>query len=202
MPPEDIYAVIDIDKVDRVVMNILGNAMKYSRHKVDVTLEVSADGKFNIIVADDGPGIPQKERPRIFDTYYQIDTERVSASLGTGLGLAYAKLIANAHGGDIGVRDSGDGEGASFVITLPLGDPAKAKASDELMMRPEARIDTASLPEISSRNMKDGAHKVTLLIVDDNAELLQSLSEALGRWYGIVTATGGQEALQALVDNP
>ena len=202
MPPEDIYAVIDIDKVDRVVMNILGNAMKYSRHKVDVTLEVSADGKFNIIVADDGPGIPQKERPRIFDTYYQIDTERVSASLGTGLGLAYAKLIANAHGGDIGVRDSGDGEGASFVITLPLGDPAKTKASDELMMRPEARIDTVALPEISSRNTEDGAHKVTLLIVDDNAELLQSLCEALGRWYGIVTATGGQEALQALVDHP
>lgn len=138
LPQEPVYAVIDTDKTDRVVMNLIGNAMKYSRHTVSVTLEAPVDGTFTISVADDGPGIPQAERKHIFDTYYQIGNDNVAASLGTGLGLAYAKLIAKSHGGNIRVRNAAESGGAVFVLTLPVGDESKISAHSELISREEA----------------------------------------------------------------
>lgn len=210
LPQEPVYAVIDTDKTDRVVMNLIGNAMKYSRHTVSVTLEAPVDGTFTISVADDGPGIPQAERKHIFDTYYQIGNDNVAASLGTGLGLAYAKLIAKSHGGNIRVRNAAESGGAVFVLTLPVGDESKISAHSELISREEAApavpAPAPGAPDDAASETPEAedtaAGRTTLLIVDDNSELLSAMTEALGKWYGIVTATDGEDALRVLAEHP
>ena len=100
----------------RLVRNLLDNACAYASSRVDVSLETS-DGRVELIVADDGPGVAPEDRPRIFDRFYRADPVRNPQTSGTGLGLAIAAAVAEAHGGTIEVTD-GD-PGARFVVTLP-----------------------------------------------------------------------------------
>lgn len=188
LPDEPVTAVIDRSKTDRIIMNLIGNAVKYSRHSVDVRLQAPAEGRIVISVSDDGPGISPEERGRIFDTYYQIGNDNVAASLGTGLGLAYAKLIARAHGGDISVSDNARG-GATFTLTLPLtGGVAVKKGKDD--------VTVGDQPE--EARVSESGGNVTILLVDDNKELLTTVAGALGKKYSVVTAEDGTEALDVL----
>jgi len=100
----------------RLVRNLLDNACAYATKHVDVSL-VTNDGRVELTVADDGPGIEAEDRPRIFDRFYRADPVRNRHTSGTGLGLAIAASVAEAHGGSIDVRDGGPG--ARFVVSLP-----------------------------------------------------------------------------------
>lgn len=187
MPQGSVMARFDLDKTDRVIMNIIGNAVKYSRSRVDVTLHEPVDGKVSISVADDGPGIDPAERDHIFDTYYQIGGDNVAANLGTGLGLAYAKLIANAHGGNISVENNAEG-GATFTLTLPVDEVQAAG-----MPVGGARIEDLPVPPVA-----EASPYVTVLLVDDNRELLATVADGLGKNYRVVTAATGEDALTEL----
>lgn len=188
LPDNPVMATIDKDKTERLLMNLIGNAMKYARHKITVTLRPDAESLI-MTVADDGPGVPADERERIFDAYYQIGNDNVAASLGTGLGLAYAKLIANAHKGDINVSET-PGGGALFTLTLPAGD-SLAVAEEEL-----DRESAGELPEPAA----DDKSK-TILLVEDNDDLRSMITEALGRHYTVITAIDGMMALDILSAN-
>ncbi len=183
MPQEEVVAVFDADKTDRVIMNLIGNAVKYSRSRVSVVLAEPKDGAIRISVEDDGPGIAPHERERIFDTYYQIGGDDVAANLGTGLGLAYAKLIAKAHGGDSGVDNKAAG-GATFTLTLPVGDNTRLRGTPEVV------------PDMSGTT--SGSREIKVLLVDDNRELLTTVADALRKTYAVLTATDAAEALQIL----
>lgn len=185
MPEGKVFADIDPDKTDRVIMNLIGNAEKYSRKKVAVTLHEPANGQVRISVADDGPGIAPQERQHIFDTYYQIEGDNVSAALGTGLGLAYAKLIVKAHGGEISVENNTEG-GATFMLSLPVNEGSFAA---------DAEVSKADGLGKEAVEGGDAGEKVTVLLVDDNQELLATVSDAMGRSYNVVTASDGAEAL-------
>ena len=100
----------------RLVRNLLDNACAYASSRVDVSLATS-DGRVELIVADDGPGVAPEDRPRIFDRFYRADPVRNPQTSGTGLGLSIAAAVAEAHGGTIDVTD-GD-PGARFVVSLP-----------------------------------------------------------------------------------
>lgn len=191
IPDEDIYIVADADKTERVLMNIVGNAMKYARTNIEISLNDDAQGMIGLSVADDGPGIPHEERERIFDTYYQIGNDNVAASLGTGLGLAYAKLIANAHKGDIYVSESRLG-GAMFIITLPLRDDAEIAETTEVV---ETIDDSPATVGI------DNAKNTTILLVEDNADLLTMIKESLSQYYNVITAADGLIALDMLAEH-
>lgn len=186
MPEETVFADIDVGKTDRVIMNLIGNALKYSRHDVVITLHSPANGKTCISVADDGPGIPPNEREKIFNTYYQIESDNVGATLGTGLGLAYAKLIAKAHNGDIMVGDNANG-GAVFSLWLPINASQPARA--EL-----GAVDDRPIEEKPDAV----ANKITLLLVDDNRELLTTVAEALRNNYNVIAVEDGTEGLDLL----
>lgn len=99
----------------RMVRNLLDNACAYASSRVDVTLE-TIDGRVELVVSDDGPGVAPEDKPRIFDRFYRADPVRNPQSSGTGLGLAIAAAVAEAHGGTITVTD-GD-PGARFVVSL------------------------------------------------------------------------------------
>jgi two-component system sensor histidine kinase/response regulator len=109
-------APLDESKLERVLVNLLGNAIKYSPRGTEVALEVtSRDGETRFEVVDHGPGIPERDRERIFERFYRGANQDMPS---TGLGLAFCKLAIESHGGKIWV-DSKVGEGSRFVVALP-----------------------------------------------------------------------------------
>jgi two-component system sensor histidine kinase GlrK len=110
---------IDAERILQVIRNILGNAVKYSPDgcKVKIALKPAPKG-FEFSVTDSGPGIPEKYRAAIFDKYRQARDTIHAGIKGTGLGLALAKHIVNAHGGKIWV-ESEPGKGSTFTVFLP-----------------------------------------------------------------------------------
>ena len=109
----------DQRRIVQVLLNLVGNAIKFT-DKGEVAVRASAaNGSFTIAVCDTGPGIPELEQSRIFEEFQQADSLSTRRKGGTGLGLAIAKRIAEMHGGSIRVEFS-PGQGATFSFTLPV----------------------------------------------------------------------------------
>lgn len=102
----------------RVLANLLDNARRHARERIDVTLR--AEGEWAVLeVADDGSGVPEDERERIFERFVRLDEARSRDDGGAGLGLAIARDVATGHGGTLTVREAPQG-GALFALRLPL----------------------------------------------------------------------------------
>ena len=101
------------------MMNILGNAIKYTPEHSRIELFAAPEGKFvRICVTDDGPGIPEESRDKLFDMFYTLGKTRSDGRRGLGLGLALCRSIVAAHGGVIDVQNAAP-HGACFRFTLP-----------------------------------------------------------------------------------
>jgi len=119
----------DRERVHQVLSNLVGNAVKFTPEGGTVTLGVERDGtEARFSVADTGPGIPEKDRPYVFDKGWQKDKKD---NRGVGLGLSIAKGIIEAHGGRIWVGESRGGKGATFFFTLPFDGDASPDEDDE-----------------------------------------------------------------------
>jgi signal transduction histidine kinase len=115
---EPVVAVVDRDLIRRVLTNLVGNALKFAKRRVEVIARGTTSDPFvRVEVMDDGRGIAPIDHARIFEKFGQIEGDRRKA--GTGLGLTFAKMAVEAHGGQIGVI-SALGEGATFWFTLPM----------------------------------------------------------------------------------
>lgn len=111
----------DVDKLARAVGNLVDNAIRHTPSDGSITLTASQNaGNLTIIVSDTGSGIPDTEKSRIFERFYQSDRARTSTRTGTGLGLAITREIVEAHGGTIHVKDA-QPTGAAFMIELRDG---------------------------------------------------------------------------------
>ena len=109
----------DERRILQVLLNLVGNAIKFT-DSGEVTVEASAaDGAFKIAVRDTGPGIPVSEQGKIFEEFQQADTLRTRRKGGTGLGLSIAKRIVEMHGGRISVQST-PGHGSTFCVILPV----------------------------------------------------------------------------------
>ncbi|MGD8603276.1 MAG: ATP-binding protein, partial [Anaerolineales bacterium] len=110
----------DKEKLQRVLVNLIDNALKFTPEGGSVEIRTRADSNENVVIeiADSGPGIPEEFRERIFDRFSQVPG-RTGRRRGTGLGLSFAKLAVDAHGGKIWIEDN-DGGGSVFAITLPI----------------------------------------------------------------------------------
>ena len=118
--PPHLEAEIDIEKVDRILINLLSNAFKFSPDDGRITCTLSADqDAATLTVADDGPGVPAELREAIFEPFRQGDEGLTRRASGTGLGLAIVRDFVALHGGAISVRDA-PGGGALFECRLPL----------------------------------------------------------------------------------
>jgi signal transduction histidine kinase len=112
---EDVTATVDEDRIKQVVDNLLSNALHFSPEGSSIIVSLSEeDGRVHAAVEDDGAGIPEGERGKIFQQFY---TTRLKD--GTGLGLAICRGIIEAHNGEIGVREAGTLQGSCFWITIP-----------------------------------------------------------------------------------
>lgn len=113
--------IVDAELIDRVLDNLLSNALKYTGEGGQITLRAQqAGGKLVVAVADDGEGLEQSVADQIFDKFYQVrDAQGKPLRRGTGLGLSFCKLVVEAHNGRIWVESS-PGVGSTFYFTLPL----------------------------------------------------------------------------------
>jgi len=111
----------DADRLKQVLVNILGNAIKYTPADGEVTVSLQTDaGHAWVHIADTGPGIPPEDKPHVFERFYRAEKSRTrDGSRGFGLGLSIAYWIVRNHGGDI-TLDSTLGEGTTFHVQLPL----------------------------------------------------------------------------------
>jgi two-component system phosphate regulon sensor histidine kinase PhoR len=118
--PSAMIVRADANRIRQVLSNLLDNAIKYGRAggRTRVTGHALPDGRLELAVADDGPGIPLEAQTRVFERFYRVDKARSREQGGTGLGLAIVKHVVQAHGGEVRVESS-PGNGATFFVTLP-----------------------------------------------------------------------------------
>jgi PAS domain S-box-containing protein len=120
LPRDSVTAWIDAPRLGRVLLNLLSNATKYGREHGTVFLRLVAQpSQAHFVVLDDGPGISDCDRERIFERFYRAENEATHLATGSGLGLPIARALVDLHGGRIWV-ESPPGEGAAFHVALPL----------------------------------------------------------------------------------
>jgi two-component system, OmpR family, phosphate regulon sensor histidine kinase PhoR len=122
--PSALVALADNDRMHQVISNLLDNAIKYGRvgGTTKVEGQMLPDGRIEISVVDDGQGVPEESRERIFERFYRVDKARSREQGGTGLGLAIVKHVVQAHGGEVRLECE-PGAGSRFVFTLPALQP-------------------------------------------------------------------------------
>jgi two-component system sensor histidine kinase SenX3 len=135
--PEGVAVVGNRRQLISALGNLVENAVKYSEPSGQVQIRVRVHGAFaELMVADQGIGIPASDHDRIFERFYRVDKGRSRDTGGTGLGLAIVRHVATNHGGEVLVS-SAEGEGSTFVIRLPLA--AGPAGSDEAAEEPAHR---------------------------------------------------------------
>lgn len=119
--PSDLPPIeADRDKIYRVLSNLLNNAIKYTPSKGQIVVDVELKDNFiKTNITDTGPGVVPADRDLIFDRFAQLSSEQARGG-GFGLGLAFCKMAVEAHGGQIWVESGDNGEGSSFIFTLPI----------------------------------------------------------------------------------
>jgi signal transduction histidine kinase len=120
------YGVGDEQRLTQVLLNLVGNAIKFTDAGEVRIAARAANGHFTVSVSDTGPGIPAEECERIFEKFRQVDSSNTRAKGGTGLGLSIAREIVEMHGGRIWV-ESIMGQGSTFRMQLPV----RAAAADD-----------------------------------------------------------------------
>ncbi|MCX6970407.1 MAG: HAMP domain-containing sensor histidine kinase [Verrucomicrobia bacterium] len=112
--------MIDRGKIEQVLNNLIGNAVKYSHPDTRVAIQISRAGSaVTVSVADQGQGIPEEDLPKLFKAFGRTSVQATAGEQSTGLGLAIARKIVEGHGGKMSVR-SQVGEGSTFSFTLPV----------------------------------------------------------------------------------
>lgn len=179
---------LDIQQFDKVVFNLLANAIKYTPEKGTVYLELLDKGNYiDIRIVDNGVGISEKNLFKIFEEYYR--EEQAEDVVGTGLGLALTKSIVELHSGTIRCTTETlhDQDWTVFTISLK-----KERAISEISVEDLKTQKISPLP----LSKQVAQHNETLLIVDDNLELLNYLSGIFQNQYQIIIAQDGEEGLQ------
>ncbi|MDP4276491.1 MAG: two-component regulator propeller domain-containing protein [Bacteroidota bacterium] len=208
----DIPVWFDINKLDKIVFNLLSNAFKYTNEggRVELKLETVVREKhrqslkynLKITVVDTGIGIKPEYLDKIFDCFFKIDEEEAS-NVGSGIGLAYLKSLVSLHRGEITV-ESIYGQGSTFTVTLPVtksdytAEELAGESHSFIPLHAALAFDTEpeEAPEIKDA---DGlSHEAKILVVEDNMELLEFIKESLDEKYQVFTARNGVMALEKI----
>lgn len=227
-PPLDEPVYLDRDMWEKVMLNLLSNALKFT-FEGSITVGVRRDGTDAVVtLSDTGIGVPASELPRLFERFHRIETPYARSSEGSGIGLALVKELVGMHEGSITV-DSTEGVGTTFTIRLPLGDahlPADAVSStegsrsgsgsaqpyvQEALRWVADDADTASSegPEVGLAPVSAGSQiwssgpPPRVLIADDNTDMREYLDRLLrAAGYLVETAGDGTRALESVRANP
>ena len=192
---EHFEGYIDRDKLDKILYNLISNAYKYNRQGGSVSVSVKTEevpSRYVIIsVKDTGYGISRKKQEGLFKRFYEGDYREFNTT-GTGIGLSLTKDLVDLHKGTIRV-DSIEGEGSEFHVRIPVDRTAY----------PEDQIQAEMLLEDTEANLQqeDNAiseDKYSILVVEDNEELLYTIKRILSARYNVFMSRNGKEALETL----
>lgn len=202
--PESIAGYFDTDKLDKILYNLLSNASKYNKEGGYIQVDLSyADNRdfIELRIKDNGLGISKEKQKTLFQRFYEGDYRKFN-TIGTGIGLSLTKDLVDLHGGSIRV-ESDVNQGSEFIVTLPIDRSYFTEEQiDEEGALPVQKTITYedSAADSGSNSSSEEARLHTLLVVEDNDELLQLMVRLLRRDYNIFTAENGQEAA-TIVDN-
>jgi len=198
--PEHVAAEIDPEKVDRILLNLLSNAYKFTPDGGAIRCTLRTEGGSAIIsVADTGPGVPSHLREAIFEPFRQGDEGLTRRASGTGLGLAIVRDFVALHGGAIEVKDAAGG-GAAFEVRLPLRAPAGVQVADAAPRGLDGwnfRQATEARPrgEPAELTPQAGAQPL-ILVVEDNRDMAEFITKTLAPNYRVATAGNGRVGLR------
>jgi two-component system, OmpR family, phosphate regulon sensor histidine kinase PhoR len=165
--PQKIQVLCDYEQTRRVFVNLIHNAIKWSPEKDTITINASYQGEEVLVsVFDNGLGVPDNQRERIFERFYQVDTARSGRESGSGLGLAICKHIVEAHGGRIWAEGNSLGGGGRFFFTLLSAEEEIVKPVPEMI---RGQHDWLPVPQLSttSNTMNDEDDREIELVDDD-----------------------------------
>ena len=121
MPQTAVSVLADPDRTAQILLNLLSNALRYALENGRIQISVQQKGQFaKIAVQDNGSGIPAEALPYLFERFYRVDQSRARTSGGSGIGLAIARYLVWAMGGEITAVSEGEGKGSMFTFTLPI----------------------------------------------------------------------------------
>jgi DNA-binding response OmpR family regulator/nitrogen-specific signal transduction histidine kinase len=216
---ESFFMFIDVDKIEKILANLLSNALKFTPESGEISVSVNiitaktASSQFSnlnkkyedyyalIEVSDTGIGIPEDKLEAIFQRYYQIgDQKNATVNWGTGIGLYYTKRLLNLHHGEI-MATNNIKSGSTFSFVIPV---AKNAYSDSELLefidnikKEENIVDikpaTTIEPEIAQFNNRE-----TILVVDDDVDIAYFLKNLLKTSYNVLTKYDGESALKSL----
>ncbi|WP_197377224.1 SpoIIE family protein phosphatase [Mycolicibacterium baixiangningiae] len=213
-PPlaEPVY--VDRDMWEKVVLNLLSNALKFTLDG-EITVRVThEDGAAVVTVADTGVGISAADMPRLFERFHRVETAYARSTEGSGIGLALVKELVGLHGGTIGAQ-SEESRGTAFTIRLPFGathlppddvaPPGRASAVSDIA-DPYLQEALRWLPSDSDTAVDTGvtgavaaATGARVLIADDNADMRAYLTGLLrGAGYEVTAVSDGRQALESV----
>ena len=200
---ETIDAYFDKEKMERIITNVMSNAIKFTPQggRITVKLTETSNDEVEITVRDSGVGIPKSELAKIFDRFYQVDGSHTRDFEGTGIGLALTKELVELHKGQI-IIDSIEGHWTEVKIYFPLGrdhltdDEISESSECELHkfdgVEDFAMYDSAT-EEIEDENLID---KTIVLIVEDNPDVRDYIKDDLKDIYHVEEAANGEQGLR------
>ena len=205
----------DEDKLDKICFNLLSNAMKFTQAggKVEFGIDIisreealrfvaleekDVDNRYmKIVVKDSGSGIPESQLEKIFDRYYQLENQtRGFYNWGTGIGLYFAKSLAQMHHGYLKAGNREDGPGAAFTLILPISESSYAETEKVNI----SDADASSPYKISSVKYSAGPVNVSgedrkkVLVVDDDADVIHYMKELLSPYYDVTSRFNADSA--------
>lgn len=185
---EDVSVLVDRIQFDKVLTNLLSNAFKYTPDGGSIVVLLNTDGGNAVIeVADSGIGLKDGDTERIFKRFYQSVATNAEGREGTGIGLNLCKMIMDMHHGTITAANRTDGQGSVFRVTLPLGS-AHLKPED-IVEEVEAQVGQTKKPGTNYR----------VMLVDDDPEITDYISNELARYYHFTVCRNGKQAIGELL---
>jgi PAS domain S-box-containing protein len=216
---EPVY--VDREMWEKIVLNLLSNAFKFTfEGEVAVRLKAVGDA-VELTVCDTGVGIPEDERPRVFERFHRIENSRARTYEGTGIGLALVQELVKLHGGSVRL-ESKAGRGSTFTVSIPKtrrqlpasqipAEPnsaeaalrRKAYAEEALRLLPQGSPaqESTAVPTSSSTPAPMGAKATpqeVIVLADDNADMREYVGHLLGERYKVHAVRDGIEALEAI----
>ena len=210
--PDQMLMWFDPKQMQKVVSNLVSNAIKHTPQGGMVTIAAQTDDtKAVITVSDNGSGIAKEDLPHLFSRFYQARNIETVADIGTGIGLNLTKGIVDMHHGTIEVA-SEQGKGSKFTITLPTqrdafapeettDEPMRTDSIKQLTPATDSTVTNHDKAADNTNNTPEGHdERPIILIVEDNDDIRQLLSTLFAPLYRTRTAVDGAEALEMIGD--
>ena len=206
---KELKAWIDPKNFDKVILNILSNAFKFTPENGNIQIrlctgndpnaaEKALSRYFEISIEDDGIGINETELERIFDRFYQIRNSQNNSNIGTGIGLHLIRSLVELHHGSITVENNQGTPGCRFIVRLPLGkEHLKPEEIDNSAVKQDSVHITTALPTTPLIETSPKTHsksKYRVLIVEDDDEIRRYICQELGRDFHMQECRNGKEA--------